>query len=73
MNRKWTVRRQWLAPVTAIRRWDRAYQTLLGTRPLPVPPPLGPISPAIPESEVSDAYCSVCARLDAAPNPHPNH
>jgi hypothetical protein len=73
MKHQWTVRRHWLVPVNALRRWDRAYQTLLGTRLLPVPSPPGAIPPAIPGQEVSDACRSLCARLDAAPNPHPNH
>jgi hypothetical protein len=73
MKHKWTVRHQWLVPVNALRRWDRAYQTLLGTRPLPVPPPSGIRPPAIPGQEVPDACRSLCARFDAAPNSDPNH
>jgi hypothetical protein len=73
MKHTWTVRRHWLAPVNALRRWDRAYQTLLGTRSLPLPPPLGAQPPAVPQQEGPDACRSVCARFDAAPNPHPNY
>ena len=38
MKHTWTVRRQWQTPLNALRRGDRAYQTLLGSRLLPVLP-----------------------------------
>ena len=73
MKHQWTVRRQWQAPVNGLRRWDRAYQTLLGTRSLPVPSLPEAILPASSLPEVPDACRSLCARFDAAPNPDPNH
>jgi hypothetical protein len=76
MKRHWRTRRQLLPQLDGQRRWDRAYQLLLGwtgpsesaeTAGSPQIPVESPTVPArLSTQEVEHASGHVCARLDTA-------
>jgi hypothetical protein len=67
MSRRWTVERRWTERPDAQRRWDRAYQLLLGAG-VGLEDP-GPVTLPPPDEEADNAGCRLCTCLDPAPGP----
>ncbi len=67
MNRTWQVHRDIVAHPDGQRRWDRAYQLLLGWADEVVAP-----QPPFVTQEDDDAHCRVCPGLDqpSTADPH---
>ncbi len=73
MKRQWHVRHQVVEHPDGQRRWDRAYQALLGwTQPNVAPPQLPPVNPTL-LLEVDHACSSVCTSVDPTPSAGPDH
>ncbi len=74
MKCPWQVRRQRLPVSDGARRWDRAYRLILGWEASAQrSEPARDRATSQPVQEVSDEDDCLCARLDPASGPGPNH
>jgi hypothetical protein len=73
MKRQWSIRRELVETSDGQRRWDRAYQCLLGWGSQPVPEqPAEAVTGAQPTQEVFDESCSVRPSVDPTSSSRPD-
>jgi hypothetical protein len=73
MKRQWRIRRTTVRQVNGQQRWEQAYQNLLQWT-CPTPDLTGQTGPASPPTqEVSHASSDLCAGVDLAASPSPDH
>ena len=72
MKLQWKVRRQFQPTKDAERRWDQAYQHLLGWT-LPSEPDSVPSFPPPAEAEVKYEECDLSTGIDQPSDPGSNH
>ena len=74
MKRQWRIHRQFRTATDGAQRWDQAYQHLLEwTQPSPGNDRLLPVTQSSPAQEEEPEHSDLCARVDRAADPSPDH